>query len=46
MSDKIQEFADVPGGYLYYQTSGQGPDVVLFNCGTADLRMWDTTGAC
>jgi 3-oxoadipate enol-lactonase len=42
MSDKIRNFADVPGGYLYYQTSGQGQDVVLFNCGTADLRMWDT----
>jgi 3-oxoadipate enol-lactonase len=45
MSNKIEKFADVPGGYLYYQTSGQGQDVVLFNAGTADLRMWDTTTA-
>lgn len=45
MSSKVEGFADVPGGYLYYQTSGQGQDVVLFNGGTADLRMWDTTTA-
>jgi 3-oxoadipate enol-lactonase len=45
MINKIQKFAEVPGGYLYYQTSGQGQDVVLFNGGTADLRMWDTTAA-
>jgi pimeloyl-ACP methyl ester carboxylesterase len=45
MSSKVEHFADVPGGYLYYQTSGQGQDVVLFNGGTADLRMWDTTTA-
>jgi 3-oxoadipate enol-lactonase len=45
MSSNFQNFADVPGGYLYYQASGQGQDVVLFNGGTADLRMWDTTAA-
>jgi pimeloyl-ACP methyl ester carboxylesterase len=45
MSSKNENFADVPGGYLYYQTSGQGQDVVLLNGGTADLRMWDTTTA-
>jgi 3-oxoadipate enol-lactonase len=45
MSNKIRKFADVPDGYLYYQTCGQGQDVVLFNGGTADLRMWDTTTA-
>jgi len=45
VSAKIENFADVPGGYLYYQTSGRGQDVVLFNGGTADLRMWDTTTA-
>jgi hypothetical protein len=28
MSSKVEGFADVPGGYLYYQTSGQGQDVV------------------
>ena len=45
MNDKIQKFADVPGGYLYYETSGEEQDVVLFNGGTADLRMWETTTA-
>jgi pimeloyl-ACP methyl ester carboxylesterase len=45
VSDEIKKFVDVPGGYLYYQTCGQGPDVVLFNGGTADLRMWETTTA-
>lgn len=37
------DFVDVPGGYLYYETRGQGPDVVLLNVATADLRMWDST---
>jgi len=45
VSNGIQNFADVPDGYLYYRTRGQGQDVVLFNAGTADLRMWDTTAA-
>jgi 3-oxoadipate enol-lactonase len=43
MDDGIKTFADVPGGYLYYETRGRGQDVVLFNGGAADLRMWDTT---
>ncbi|GAA1678031.1 alpha/beta fold hydrolase [Fodinicola feengrottensis] len=38
-------FADVPGGYLYYQQHGQGQDVLLLNAGLTDLRMWDTTVA-
>ena len=33
-------FVDVPGGYLYYQQQGHGPDVVLINGGNVDLRMW------
>jgi 3-oxoadipate enol-lactonase len=45
MDDGITNFADVPGGYLYYRTRGHGQDVVLLNAGTADLRMWDTTTA-
>ena len=36
---------DVPGGFLYYQTRGEGQDVVLLNAGAADLRMWETTVA-
>ena len=38
-------FVDVPGGYLYYQQQGHGPDVVLINGGNVYLRMWDTTVA-
>src|SRR5690242_4930716 len=45
MSDEITRFADVPGGYLYYRTQGQGQDVLLLNAATADLRMWETTTA-
>jgi 3-oxoadipate enol-lactonase len=45
VTDVTKKFVDVPGGYLYYQTRGQGQDVVLFNGGTADLRMWETTTA-
>lgn len=36
-------FIDVPDGYLYYEQSGTGPDVVLLNGGLADVRMWDST---
>lgn len=43
MVDMIERFVDVPGGYLFCQTRGEGPDVVLINAGAADLRMWDTT---
>ncbi|MBM7790482.1 alpha/beta fold hydrolase [Tenggerimyces flavus] len=39
----IDRFVDVPNGYLYTRTHGEGPDVVLLNAGYADLRMWDTT---
>ncbi len=38
-------FVEVPGGYLYYQQQGNGPDVLLVNGGIFDLRMWDTTVA-
>jgi len=43
MGDVIERFVDVPDGYLYSRTHGRGPDVVLFNAGAADLRMWETT---
>jgi pimeloyl-ACP methyl ester carboxylesterase len=43
MSDHTKDFVDVPGGYLYYEQYGEGPDVVLLNGGFADLRMWDPT---
>lgn len=43
MGDLIENFVDVPDGFLYYQTRGQGQDVVLLNAGGADLRMWETT---
>jgi 3-oxoadipate enol-lactonase len=45
MEDVIKKFVDVPGGYLYCEVRGSGRDVVLFNGGTADLRMWDSTVA-
>jgi len=35
MGDEIERFVDLPdGGCLYYQTQGQGQDVVLLNAGT------------
>jgi pimeloyl-ACP methyl ester carboxylesterase len=43
MSDEAGKFVDVPGGFVYYQTRGQGQDVVLLSAGGADLRMWETT---
>jgi 3-oxoadipate enol-lactonase len=43
MSDLTGKFADVPGGFLYYQVHGHGQDVVLLNPGSADLRVWETT---
>ncbi|MGY4765992.1 alpha/beta fold hydrolase [Kribbella sp. CWNU-51] len=43
MSHHTKDFVDVPGGYLYYEQRGHGPDVVLLNGGLADLRMWDAT---
>ena len=45
VSNDFGRFVDVPGGYLYYETRGAGPDVVLLNAGAADVRMWDTTVA-
>jgi 3-oxoadipate enol-lactonase len=43
MTDEIEQFAEVPDGFLFCQTHGQGQDVVLVNAGAADLRMWETT---
>ena len=34
-------YADVDGGRLYYETSGNGPAIVLIHAGFLDLRMWD-----
>jgi len=35
------DYADVDGGRLYYETSGNGPAIVLIHAGFLDLRMWD-----
>jgi 3-oxoadipate enol-lactonase len=43
MAGEIEKFVDVPDGFLYCRTRGHGQDVVLFNAGAADLRMWETT---
>src|ERR1700722_9834110 len=43
VSDEAGKFADVAGGFVYYQIRGQGQDVVLLSAGGADLRMWETT---
>lgn len=43
MADEIEKFVDVPDGFLYCRTRGQGQDIVLVNAGAADLRMWETT---
>jgi pimeloyl-ACP methyl ester carboxylesterase len=43
MADEIEKYVDVPDGFLYCQTRGQGQDVILVNAGAADLRMWETT---
>jgi 3-oxoadipate enol-lactonase len=40
-----ERFVDVPDGYVYSRTCGEGPDVVLLHAGAADLRMWDSTVA-
>ena len=45
MTEVSESFIDVPGGHLYRRTQGEGRDVVLFNAGAADLRMWDSTVA-
>jgi pimeloyl-ACP methyl ester carboxylesterase len=45
VTDETEAFVDVPDGFLYCQTHGEGPDVVLVNAGGSDLRMWETTVA-
>jgi pimeloyl-ACP methyl ester carboxylesterase len=37
----VTGFIDVPGGSIYHEVSGSGPDVVLIHAGVANLRMWD-----
>jgi pimeloyl-ACP methyl ester carboxylesterase len=32
---------DVPGGTLYWESTGRGPALVLVHAGIADHRMWD-----
>ena len=34
-------YADVPGGRLWFDTTGEGPDVLLVHSGMSDSRMWD-----
>src|SRR5207247_10431549 len=34
-------YAEVDGGSLYYETSGEGPALVLIHAGFLDSRMWD-----
>ena len=34
-------YAKVDGGRLYYETSGDGPALVLIHAGFLDSRMWD-----
>jgi 3-oxoadipate enol-lactonase len=34
-------YAEVDGGRLYYEASGDGPAIVLIHAGFLDLRMWD-----
>lgn len=34
-------YAPVQGGELYYEAAGDGPAVLLFHAGIADLTMWD-----
>src|SRR5437879_2559353 len=34
-------YAEVDGGRLYYETSGDGPAMVLIHAGFLDSRMWD-----
>ena len=43
MAQHTKDYVEVPGGYLYYEQRGEGPDVVLINGGFADERMWDAT---
>jgi len=41
MSESQTGFVDVPGGQLYYEVEGDGPDLTLIHAGVAHLRMWD-----
>jgi len=34
-------FANVNGTNLYYETAGNGPNVVFIHCGLADSRVWN-----
>lgn len=34
-------FADINGGRLYYEVTGDGPALVFAHAGIADRRMWD-----
>ena len=34
-------FIEVPGGSIYHEVAGEGPDVILVHAGVANLRMWD-----
>ena len=34
-------YAEVGGGRLYYETSGEGPALILIHAGFLDSRMWD-----
>jgi 3-oxoadipate enol-lactonase len=43
MAGETEKFVDVPDGFLYCRTCGQGQDVVLVNAGGGDLRMWEST---
>lgn len=42
-SEGFEDYVDVPGGYLFFRTQGQGRDVVLVNPGATDLRVWEST---
>jgi pimeloyl-ACP methyl ester carboxylesterase len=41
MSEAQTGYVDVPGGQLYYEVEGDGPDLTLIHAGVAHLRMWD-----
>ncbi|WP_457033945.1 alpha/beta fold hydrolase [Kitasatospora sp. P5_F3] len=41
MTEQDVHYAEVPGGRLRYTQQGEGPDLVLLNAGTTDLRQWE-----
>ena len=41
MTETESGFIDVPGGRLYFEAEGRGPELVLIHAGVAHLRMWD-----